>query len=193
MSQRLHANSPGTKSVGRLSGVRIVLLGDSHLARVQRDLPRLGKDVVNAAAGGATVHDLATQAAAASVRPDDVVVLSIGTNDAAPWRKVPAALVREVLEQFLRSCDADRCVVILPPGVIEARLNGSGDRTNALLEDYQAAVTAAAAAAEAEIMDSKAELSALGPSAFASDGLHLSGEGYRVLLSALRTALHSEA
>lgn len=172
--------------------MRIVLLGDSHLARVQRDLPLLGKDVVNAAVGGATVHDLAIQAAAASVRPDDVVVLSIGTNDAAPWNKVPVARFRDVLEQFLRSCDADRCVIILPPGVIEARLSGRGDRTNALLEDYRTAVTAAAAATEAEIMDSKAELSPLGPSAFASDGLHLNGEGYRVLLSALRTALPSE-
>jgi lysophospholipase L1-like esterase len=169
--------------------VRIVLLGDGHLARVRRDLPRLGKDVVNAAAGGATVHDLVDQAAAASVRPDDVVVLSIGTNDAAPWRKVPTAVFREVLGQFLSSCDAGRCVIILPPGVIEARLNGRADRTNALLADYRAAVTAAAVAAGAEIMDPQAELSALGPSAFASDGLHLSGEGYRVLLSALSTAL----
>lgn len=180
-------------SVDRLSRVRIVLLGDSHLARVQRDLPRLGKDVVNAAVGGATVHDLVIQAAAASVRSDDVVVLSIGANDAAPWKRVPVALFQEVLEQFLSSCDADRCVIILPPGVIEARLTGAGDRTNALLEDYRAAVTAAAAAAEAEIMDSQAELSALGPSAFASDSLHLSGEGYRVLLPALRSALPSEA
>lgn len=178
--------------MGRLPGVRIVLLGDSHLARVQRDLPRLGKDVVNAAVGGATVHDLVIQAAAASVRPDDVVVLSIGTNDAAPWKKVPATLFREVLEQFLSSCDADRCVIMLPPGVIEARLNGRGDRTNALLEDYRAAMTTAAAAADAEIMDSQAELTTLGPSAFASDGLHLSAKGYRVLLSALRTALPAE-
>ncbi|CAM3542817.1 hypothetical protein [Nocardioides zeicaulis] len=39
--------------------MRIVLLGDSHLARVRRDLALVGPDVHNAAVGGATSHDLA--------------------------------------------------------------------------------------------------------------------------------------
>lgn len=178
--------------MGSSPDVRIVLLGDSHLARIRRDLPRLGKSSVNAAVGGATVHDLDAQAAAAPVRSDDVVVVSIGTNDAAPWNEVPSALFRDVLEQFLRSRDAGRWVMVLPPGVIDVRLHRSGRRTNALLEDYRAAATAAATAVGAEIMDPQAVLSPLGSSAFAGDGLHLSGKGYRALVPALRLATTPE-
>ena len=175
-------------SLARLAKVRILLLGDSHLARIKRELPRLGENVVNAAVGGTTVHDLDAQAAAAAVGPDDVVVLSIGTNDAAPWKEVPSELFGQVLEQFLSSRRVGRWVILLPPGVVEIRLNGSGDRTNALLEDYRAVATAAATSAEAAIIDPQVVLSALGSSAFASDGLHLSGEGYRALLPALMAA-----
>lgn len=173
--------------------MRIVLLGDSHLARIKRDLPLLGADVANAAVGGATVHDLDAQAAAVSVCLDDVVALSVGTNDAAPWRTVPEELFRRVLEDFLQSCDAARVVVVLPPGVVEARLQDSGDRTNALLEGYRAAASAAATYVGADIMDPRAALAVAGSSAFASDGVHLSGRGYRVLLPALRAAVTPEA
>lgn len=69
--------------------MRIVLLGDSHLARIRRDLPALGPDVCNAAVGGASALDLLAQAATASVGEDDVAVVSVGTNDAAPWKQVP--------------------------------------------------------------------------------------------------------
>lgn len=169
--------------------MRIVLLGDSHLARIRRDLPRLGADVVNAAVGGATVHDLVPQAASAAIRPDDVVLVSVGTNDAAPWKQVPLPLFQQHLQQFIGACDSRRCVVLLPPGVVEARLSGTADRSNAVLDDYRAAVTAAAVSAGAEVVDASADLAGLGPSAFASDGVHLSGDGYDVLLEVLRAAL----
>jgi hypothetical protein len=68
--------------------VRIVFLGDSHLARVRRDVSIVGPDVCNAAEGGATALDLVPQAAGAAVEEDDLVVFSVGTNDAAPWRQV---------------------------------------------------------------------------------------------------------
>lgn len=173
------------KGLGRVARVRTVLLGDSHLARIKRELPRLGDNAVNAAVGGATVDDLYGQAAAAAIRPDDVVVVSIGTNDAAPWEEVRSERFGHVLEQFLGSRDVSRWVIVLAPGVIETRWAGSSDRTNALLDDYRAAATAAAASAGAVVIDPKVVLSALGSSAFASDGLHLSGEGYRALLPAL--------
>lgn len=170
-----------------------MLLGDSHLARIKRELPRLGQNVVNAAVGGATVHDLDAQAAAASVCPDDAVALSVGTNDAAPWHRLPEALFRGVLEDFLEACDAARVVVVLPPGVVEARLQGSGDRTNALLEGYRAAASAAATSVGADIMDPQAVLAVAGSSAFGSDGVHLSGRGYRALLPALKVAVTPDA
>ena len=69
--------------------MRVVLLGDSHLARLRRELPRLGESVVNAAVGGATVLDLEAQADRVGLAPDDAVVVSVGTNDAATRNEVP--------------------------------------------------------------------------------------------------------
>ena len=172
--------------------MRIVLLGDSHLARIERDLPRLGQNVVNAAVGGATVHDLDAQAVAASVGHDDVLVVSIGTNDSALWRAVPVSAFAAALERFLGSWDVRRWVIILPPGVEESRLDGAGDRTNALLSEYRAAQIVAAATVDARLVDSRALLLPLGSRAFAQDGLHLSGKGYCVLLPALASVIASE-
>jgi hypothetical protein len=75
--------------------VRLVLLGDSHLARVRRDLHRLRGggstevEIVNAAVGGAFVSDLAEQALEVGLQPGDRVAVSVGTNDAAPWKQIP--------------------------------------------------------------------------------------------------------
>jgi lysophospholipase L1-like esterase len=170
-------------------GVRIVLLGDSHLARIRRELPRLGENVLNAAVGGATVRDLGKQAADAGLTATDVAVVSVGTNDGAPWKAVPVDAFRRQLGTFLASSDARRWVVVTPPGVDEERLKAHGDRTNAVLNAYRGATVAAAQAASALLVDSADLLRPLGSRAFSDDGLHLSGEGYRRLLPALAAAV----
>ena len=179
-------------TLGSLCDARIVLLGDSHLARTERDVPRLGQDVVNAAVGGATVHDLDEQAVAVSVGRDDVLVLSIGTNGSAPRRAVPARAFAVALGRFLGSWDVRRWVIILPPGVEEGRVDSAGDRTNALISEYRVAQIVAAATVDARLVDSRALLLPLGSQAFAQDGLHLSGNGYRVLIPALASVIASE-
>lgn len=174
------------------SDVRIVLLGDSHLARIKRDLAFVGQNVVNAAVGGATTHGLDAQAVAASVGHDDVVVLSIGTNDAAPRHAVPVGAFAEALARFLGSWEVRRWVIVLPPGIDERGPDNAGGRTNAMLSEYRAAGMAAAATVDARLVDSRALLLPLGSRAFAQDGLHLSGTGYRVLLAALARVIASE-
>lgn len=49
----------------------------------------VGPDVCNAAEGGASALDLLAQATRAAVDEGDLVVVSVGTNDAAPWKQVP--------------------------------------------------------------------------------------------------------
>lgn len=90
--------------------MRIVLLGDSHLARVRRDLPLLGADVCNAAEGGATALDLLAQAAGTAVDADDLVVVSVGTNDASPRSHVPVTAFARAVSGCLGSAPARRWV-----------------------------------------------------------------------------------
>jgi lysophospholipase L1-like esterase len=170
--------------------MRIVLLGDSHLARVRRDLPALGRDVCNAAEGGASSLDLLAQATGAAVEEDDLVVVSVGTNDAAPWKHVPMTVFAHTLSQCLQSVPARRWVYVAPPGVDESRLSGPGDRTNAVLDAYRDAAVSACDEAGARVVRTERLIGPLGADAFVSDGLHLSGRAYRVVLPAIAEAAH---
>lgn len=166
--------------------MRIVLLGDSHLARIQRELPRIGEVVVNSAVGGATVLDLQAQADRTALSGSDTVIVSVGTNDAAPWNHVPRGDFRLALGRFVRSYPAGTWVIMTPPGVGESRL-GAGGRTNAALAGYRAAAKSVAESHATRLLDTSSLLAPLGPRAFARDGLHLSGAAYRLLLPALAT------
>ncbi len=170
--------------------MRIVCLGDSHLARVRRDLTTLGPDVHNAAEGGASALDLLPQATRASIAVDDLVVVSVGTNDAAPWKHVPVTVFVESLLGCMRSVAARRWVYLTPPGVDEARLTGAGDRTNAVLDEYRDAAVAACDDVGARVVRPERVIGPLGAAAFVSDGLHLSGRAYDVVLPAIAEALH---
>ncbi|QNN51161.1 SGNH/GDSL hydrolase family protein [Nocardioides mesophilus] len=172
--------------------MRIVLLGDSHLSRIQRELPRLGERVLNAAVGGATVLDLEQQGDDALLTTDDVVVVSVGTNDGAPWNKVPVSVFHRTLKDFVVSRPVRLWVVMAPPGVDESRL-GTGKRTNAVLDAYRGATAAVAESTSARLIDSRALLRPHGSRAFNGDGVHLSGVGYRLLLPAVAKAVCLES
>lgn len=166
-----------------------VLIGDSHLARVRRDLAILGTRVRNAAVGGSSSLGLLEQAASARVGGEDVVVVSVGTNDAAPWKRVSLADFLHALSSCLRSVEAGGWVYVAPPGVVEARLTGHGDRTNAAVDQYRAAAIAAFREAGAHVVRADLLVGPLGASAFAADGVHLNGAGYRALLPAVASAI----
>ena len=178
--------------------MRIVLLGDSHLDRVRRDLPRLAPgpadEVVNAAVGGSFAFELVEQARGVHLRPEDAVVVSVGTNDAAPWKTVPPyefdAHLRALLD-LLTEVGTARLVYVTPPGVDEARLAGAGagDRTGAVVATYAAAGAALATQAGGRVVDALALLAPLGPRAFLDDGVHLTGAAYDLLLPAIADAL----
>lgn len=173
--------------------MRIVFLGDSHLARVRRDLSLVGPNVCNAAEGGASALDLLAQATKAAVEEGDLVVVSVGTNDAAPWRQVPVTVfVRAVLD-CMRSVPAGRWVYVAPPGVDQSRLTVSGDRTNAILDEYRDAAVSACDDAGARVVRTERVIRPLGAGAFVSDGLHLSGPAYKVVLPAIAEAVHATA
>lgn len=169
--------------------MRVVLLGDSHLARIRRDLHRIGDGVVNAAVGGAFASDLLPQAAAVGLEPGDVVVVSVGTNDAAPWKSVPLAEFGSALEEFVRALTVAGLVYVVPPGVDESRLEGAGDQTVSALRAYADRASSVFTAAGATLVDAWALLEPLGPAAFTDDGIHLTGAAYDALLPAIRDVL----
>ena len=150
----------------------------------------VGPDVCNAAEGGASALDLVPQAASAAVQSNDVVVLSVGTNDAAPPRHVPVTVFARAVLHCMESVPARRWIYVTPPGVDEARLTGSGRRTNAILDEYRDAALSICIDAGAGVVRADRVLEPLGADAFVDDGLHLSGRAYKVLLRAVADAVH---
>lgn len=169
--------------------MRTVLLGDSHLARVRRSLPLLGDGVVNGARGGATALDLRAQLLAVDPSAEDVVVVSVGTNDAAPWKQVPLDRFRSALRDCLAPGVVRGWVYVAPPGVDEARLGGPRDRTDAVVDAYRDAALAVVEQVGAVVVRADLLVAPLGAGAYVDDGLHLSGPAYRLLLPAVAEAV----
>ncbi len=168
--------------------MRVVLLGDSHLARVRRDLSTIGPDVRNAAVGGACARDLRAQVDGTDLNEQDVVVVSIGTNDAAPWRRVDISDFARTWRDGVQSVPAQRLVYVTPPGVDEARLGGPNDRTNAVVDRYRAAALAVCDELGVSVVHAEHVVEPLGADAFVDDGVHLSGRAYQLLLPAIAAA-----
>ncbi len=165
--------------------MRIVLLGDSHLAYAQPYLRMLGDRVLNAAVGGATVDDLPTQASVARLGADDVVVVSVGTNDAA-FRGLAAADFGSRAAALLASLPARGRVVMTTPGVDRDRVVGLPGRVEVIMQAYGDALAAAAEQTGSAVVDTPAVLAPLGSRAFVDDGVHLTEDAYHLLLPTLR-------
>lgn len=166
----------------------LLLLGDSHLSRVRRTrLRRLeaasGHRVLNAAVGGASVLDLAAQLD--GVRPADVAMVSVGTNDAAPWKQVAIGTFRATFAALLPRVPAARVVYVGSPGVDEHRLSRAKDRTNARLREYVEAAADTVRLHGGEFLDTAALLAQVEGDVFEDDGVHLNKAGYDALLAAL--------
>lgn len=159
----------------------LVLMGDSHLARVRRELVSLGREVRNVAVGGATVRDLDGQLdLVAAIRPE-TVVLSVGTNDAAARHGVSRAHFVAALEDVLVRLQESTAIYVTSPGVIESRAAGQ-HWTNTRVAEYRQAALDACAEHNLACIRAEKILGQLGARAFAEDGLHLNGLGYRTLL-----------
>jgi lysophospholipase L1-like esterase len=166
----------------------LLLLGDSHLTRIRRArLRRLeaasGHRVLNAAVGGASVHGLAHQLDGAP--PAEVAMISVGTNDAAPWKQVPIDTFRRALAELLPSVPASRVLYVGSPGVDEQRLTRANDRTNARLREYVDAAAETVRRHGGEFLDTAALLARVDDDVFLDDGVHLNKAGYDTLLPAL--------
>ena len=172
--------------------MRTLLIGDSHLARLNNELGSLvATPVIDAAQGGASVGDALRQASSMQVDANDIVVLSIGTNDAAPWKQTPLDAFSDGLDQLKDSFDLRRWIYMTTPGVDESRLSGSSNRTNMVTGIYRGEATAVLRSGGASILPAHQVIAELGSLAFSSDGVHLTGAAYSLLLPQIAKTIAS--
>lgn len=166
-----------------------VFLGDSHLARAQRLLALIDATVDNRAIGGSTSLELRSQLNDLYEHRRAAFVLSIGTNDAAPWRGVSLDAFIGALTRTLGMLDSKAVTYLAPPGVVEARLAANARWTNAAIDEYRSAALDECRVRGVAAIRTDHVLEPVGPKAFSKDGVHLSGVGYQALLPTLNAAV----
>lgn len=177
------------------------LLGDSHLARLDvRQVAQLEAEleslrpaawqVRNAATGGSSGVHLRMRCGLAMQVPASAFVVSVGTNDAASWKRVPLDAFSVDLTAAVTALGAHRTVVVGAPPVDEARHRPGQVRRNTEVAQYARAARDVAAATGAVFLDSAAALRACAPEMIHDDdGVHLSGAGCTALLRGIARAV----
>ena len=162
--------------------MRVVLVGDSHLtetsprtptAKLPPRLRRWGLDVVVVATGGADSRAVLHQQIPGEA---DWALLSVGTNDAAPWKSVDLDEFAANCDRILLNAEAKKRLVLGPGPVVERGV--AGERTNKGLAAYTA-VLQRAAIAHSALFVPMTDL--LDGSDLADDGVHFNHSGYRKL------------
>ncbi|MDO7867273.1 SGNH/GDSL hydrolase family protein [Nocardioides jiangxiensis] len=165
--------------------MRVLIAGDSHLARPVRGGWSIAPGAVSVAVGGSVATDLPCQVATLDPSAYDVVVVSIGTNDAG-WREVPLEEFRAAVSGFLSWAGQTPVLLMTSPGCDESR--ASGHWSDARLRAYADAAAEAVTRAGGSVLSTPSVLAPLGAAAFVEDGFHLTPAAYDLLLPALAEA-----
>lgn len=165
---------------------RVLVTGDSHLARPVRAAWRITPQATSVAVGGSVATDLPGQVAGLDPATYDVVLVSIGTNDAG-WREVPLEVFADGVDWLLSWAAPTPVLLMTSPGCLDDQAGAHW--SNARLRRYADTAGRLVAAAGGQVLDTPAVLAPLGADAFVDDGFHLSPAAYDLLLPALGTAV----
>lgn len=179
---------------------KLVLFGDSLFARISKSnllslesrLPEY--DVYNCAVGGWDTNDCVKKAPyIASLKPD-ILMLSVGSNDSAPWKQVDIQLFESNLAQVFKSFSGSKIIFFLPPPVNEAILSEDAKRknrkalTDSLIKSYYDVAKQSCEANQITFLDSWQVFKPLmdkGEDYHVDDGIHFSDMGYELLFDEL--------
>ena len=177
---------------------RLILFGDSLFGQFGKDLiikleEELQEyDVYNCAAGGWDTNDCVQKAPYISRLQPEVVVISLGTNDASPWKKVELSVFASNLEQILSSFSSSKIVYFLPPPVNETKQPEDKKRNNNDTKQYSDVAKDVCAKNDALVIDSwkifKPMLDS-GQDYHVEDGVHLNDFAYKTIIAEIKSLL----
>jgi lysophospholipase L1-like esterase len=178
---------------------KLVLFGDSHFGRMGKDrIIKLEEqlnneyDVYNCAAGGWNSDDLVKKGPyIASLRPD-LMIISVGTNDAAPYKQVDLPGFKDNLNELLGILKGLNVIFFLPQPIKE-ELRPEKPILNDDVRPYYEALKEACGQAGVKYVDSRVVYGPLlerNENYHDEDGLHLNDHGYDVMFAALAEAVN---
>ena len=177
----------------------IVLFGDSLLGRFGKEYISLleekldGFRVFNCAAGGMNSADGVERVDFISQLKPDVVVLSFGANDCAPWNEgVGLDDFLSNMQLMIESFAYSNVVVFLCPPVYDPDDLQSSDAFNDVLRRYNSKLRKLALDMNVSVIDSGEIYGSLlkqGNDYHMGDGVHLNEFGYDVFIGELTDAV----
>jgi isoamyl acetate esterase len=122
--------------------MKIVLFGDSLFAqfgkhrieKLEASIP--GADVYNCATGGWDSNDCVKKSPYISQLKPDVVIISLGTNDASSWKLVDLETFKQNVVKILDTFAPTKVIYFLPPPSNESKQPDDKVRKNETLKKY---------------------------------------------------------
>jgi lysophospholipase L1-like esterase len=173
----------------------LVLFGDSLFGRCRKgeetflaDKLNNQYEIYNCATGGLNSDDVARRAPFIGKLQPDVVLISVGSNDASPWKAVSLDVFKQNLSLIAKPFENSRIIFFPPPPIVESIRPEGKEIPNELMRQYNQAVVDYCQQNEVEYWDSWADMLPLletDRDPHNEDGLHFSDEGYTFVLAKL--------
>lgn len=169
----------------------IVLFGDSLLAGtdeiwavdLEKQIP--SGVVYNCATSGFNTNDCLKRAPLIARMQADVVVISLGMNDAAPWKQVSLEIFKTNLDRMTEILKGSRLIFLLPPPINEARQPSDKNRSNHVISQYREAIRQTVHG-RADFLNLDLDIDY-----HVDDGVHLNEAGYLALSDRLAKLIHA--
>lgn len=178
---------------------KLVLFGDSLFAQVSKtyllmfenSLP--GYDIYNCAVGGWDTNDCVAKAPYIAKLEPEVLVISLGTNDAAPWKQVHLDKFKENIPKIFDSFPRSRIVYFLPTPVDEVKI-AKIDKKRSIknIKEYHDAAMEICKSYGIAYIDSFSVFKPLldsGKEYHVEDGVHFNNLAYEIIASELSNIL----
>lgn len=166
--------------------MKVLLLGDSHLARMAPYRHLISRHCEVRAAGGSTALDLAGQLEGLDPLAFDVIGISVGTNDCGP-AGVDGGLSLDVLRSVVEHVAPTPVLMINNPGATEVARQWGYDVDAMGIYSHRASALVRANGGQS--LDLRKVISPLGAKGFTPDGFHISRAAHVLVFPVLRAAL----
>ncbi len=178
---------------------KAVLFGDSLFAQAGKhriimfEEAAQGYDFYNCAVGGWDTNDCVAKAPYIARLKPDLLIVSLGTNDAAPWKQVPLEKFKENIPKIFNAFEGSRIIYFLPTPVDEVKI-ASTDKNRSIKEikQYHDAAKSVCEAHEVEYIDSFTVFKPLldsGVEYHIEDGVHFNDLAYEIIAKELTRIL----
>lgn len=178
---------------------KLVLFGDSLFAQAdkrrviifEKALP--GYDVYNCAVGGWNTNDCVKKAPYIAKLKADVVVISLGTNDAAPYKQVPIDEFIDNIPKIIRSFEGSTIIWYLPTPIDQTKSKTFGKEIpNSVVKQYHDAAKKICEDLGVGIIDSFSIFMPMleaGVTYHSDDGVHYIDKAYEIIAKELSRLL----